>query len=138
MEETAANIISRRDNEETGTTEPLSPSPPSPAVSPRPSSDQCSFCFLEDGIPLVDRYRQYTRIDSLRRHVLRVHLNQASRYDCGLRGLHQPDSDLSTEQIPIACPVPACSGLVLQGESHYKSHSAKVLYIRGLSKAIGL
>ena len=27
--------------------------------------------------------------------------------------------------------------MILQGENHYKSHSAKVQYIRGLSKAVG-
>ena len=131
VEETAANTILHRDNEETKTeetktTEPLPPLPSSPPVSPRPSSHQCPFCFFTDGLPPVDRHRRYARIDSLRRHVLRAHLNQASRHDYGLRGLHQPDSDLSTEQKPIVCPVPACGGSVLQGENHYKSHSAKV------------
>jgi len=41
--------------------------------------------------------RPYARIDSLRRHVLRVHLNQASRHDYGLRGLPQPHSETPTE-----------------------------------------
>jgi hypothetical protein len=30
------------------------------------------------------------------------------------------------EQKLIVCPDPAYRGLVLQGENHYKSHSAKV------------
>jgi hypothetical protein len=126
VKETATNTVPHRDNEGTKTTESLSPSPSSPPVSPRPSSDQCPFCVFKDGLPPVDRDRRYARIDSLRRHVLRIHLNQASRHDYGLRGLHQPDPDLSTEQKPIVCPVPTCGGLVLQGENHYKSHSAKV------------
>ena len=128
-EGTADDTIPHRDIEETKTTEPLPfslPSPSSPPVSPRPSRDQCPFCFFEDRLPPVDRDRHYARIDSLRRHVLRVHLNQASRHGYGLRGLHQPDSDPPTEQKPIVCPVPACRGLVLQGENHYKSHSARV------------
>jgi Protein of unknown function (DUF3435) len=130
VERTDANTILHRDNEETNTTEPLPteplpPSPSSPPVSPRPSKDQCPFCFFEDGLQLDDRERRYSRNDVLRRHVLRVHLNQASDHDYGLRGL-RPDSDLSTEQKPIVCPVPACGGLVLQGENHYKSHSARV------------
>jgi hypothetical protein len=129
VEGTADDTIPHRDIEETKTTEPLPsslPSPSSPLVSPRPSRDQCPFCFFEDRLPLVDRDRHYARIDSLRRHVLRVHLNQASRHGYGLRGLHQPDSDPPTEQKPIVCPVPVCRGLVLQGENHYKSHSARV------------
>jgi hypothetical protein len=31
-----------------------------------------------------------------------------------------------TEDGPIICPEPACNGLVLQGQMHYMSHSAKV------------
>jgi hypothetical protein len=68
--------------------------------------------------------RRYVRIDSLRRHVLRIHLNQASRHDYGLRGLPQPPT--ATEDGPIICPEPACNGLVLQGQMHCMSHSAKV------------
>jgi hypothetical protein len=131
VEGTADDTIPHRDIEETKTAEPLPSSPPSPSspsapVSPRPPQDQCPFCFFEDRLPPVDRDWHYARIDSLRRHVLRVHLNQASRHDYGLRGLHQPDSDPLTEQKPIVCPVPACRGLVLRGENHYKSHSVKV------------
>jgi hypothetical protein len=125
VEGTADDTILYRDIGETKTAEPLLSSPLSPSsapVSPRPSRDQCPFCFFEDSLPPVDRDRHYARIDSLRRHVLRIHLNQASRHDYGLRGLHQP----LTEQKPIVCPVPACRGLILQGENHYKSHSAKV------------
>src|SRR5271154_4709860 len=59
VEGTDANAIPHRDNEETKTTEPLPPPPPSPPASPRPSSDQCPFCFFEDGLPLVDRHRRY-------------------------------------------------------------------------------
>ena len=69
--------------------------------------------------------RRYARIDSLRRHVLRIHLNQASRHDYGLRSLPQPPSDTVTDR-PIIYPEPACNGLVLQGQMHYMSHSAKV------------
>ena len=121
--ETADSTNPHGDEEETKT---LEASPPSPSVSPRPSSDQCPFCFFDDSLLLVDRQRPYARIDSLRRHVLRVHLNQASRHDYGLRGLHHPQSDPPTEHKPIVCPVPACGGLVLHGDMHYKNHSAKV------------
>jgi hypothetical protein len=135
VEGTADDTIPHRDIEETKTTEPLPSSlpslpslssPSSPPVSPRPSRDQCSFYFFEGRLPPVDRDRHYARIDSHRRHVLRVHLNQPSRHGYNLRGLHQPDSDSPTEQKPIVCPVPTCRGLVLQSENHYKKHSAKV------------
>jgi len=99
----------------------------SPPTSPiRPSADQCPFCFFEEGLSPEDRMRPYARIDSLRRHVLRVHLNQASRHDYGLRGLPQPHSETPTEDRPIICPVPICDGLVLQSQMHYMNHSAKV------------
>jgi len=123
VDETTHNIITHRDNEDTKT---IKPSPPSPSASPRPSSDQCPFYFFEDSLPQADRMRRYARIDSLRRHVLRTHLNQASRHDYGLRDLPQPPSDTVTEDGPIICPEPACNGLVLQGQMHYMSHSAKV------------
>jgi hypothetical protein len=86
VESTADDTIPHRDIEETKAAEPLpsslsslssssSPSSPSsPPVSPRPSRDQCPFCFFEGRLPPVDRDRYHTRIDSLRRHVLRVHL----------------------------------------------------------------
>jgi hypothetical protein len=122
VDETTHDIITR-DNEDTKTIKPL---PPSPSASPRPFSDQCPFCFFEDSLPQADRMRRYARIDSLRRHVLRTHLNQASRHDYGLRDLPQPPSDTVTEDGPIICPEPACNGLVLQGQMHYMSHSAKV------------
>jgi Protein of unknown function (DUF3435) len=121
VDETAHDIITHRDNEDTKT---IKPSPPSPSASPRPSSDQCPSCFFEDSLPPADRMRRYVRIDSLRRHMLRIHLNQASRHDYGLRGLPQPPT--VTEDGPIICPEPACNGLVLQGQMHYMSHSAKV------------
>ena len=90
---TADDTIPHRDIEKIKTAEPLSSSPSSAPVSLRPSPDQCPFCFFKDRLPPVDRDQHYTRINSLRRHVLRAHLNQASRHDYGLRGLHQPDSD---------------------------------------------
>jgi hypothetical protein len=58
---------------------------------------------------------------SLRRHVLRIHLNQASRHDYGLRDLPQPPSDTVIEDGPIICPESACNGLILQGQMHYMS-----------------
>jgi len=70
--------------------------------------------------------RSYARIDSLRRHVLRVHLNQASRHDHGLRGLRQHSSETPIEEKPVVCPIPDCGGLVLDGRMHYQSHAARV------------
>ena len=64
--------------------------------------------------------RPYSRSDSLHRYVLRIHLNQASRHDYGLRGLVLRDTIMPTEDGPIICLVPACGGLVLQGRNHYK------------------
>jgi hypothetical protein len=121
--ETVDSTNPHGDEEETKT---LKASPPSPSVSPQPSSNQCPFCFFDDSLLLVDRQRPYSRIDSVRRHVLRVHLNLASRHDYGLRGLPQPPSDTVTEDGPIICPEPACNRLVLQGQMHYMNHSAKV------------
>ena len=90
---------------------PLSPLPP--PLSPRPSPEQCPFCFFEDALKPEDRLRPYARIDSLRRHVLRVHLNQASRHDYSLRGLATPLPDIPVEERPIIYPIPACEGLIL-------------------------
>jgi hypothetical protein len=78
--------------------------------------------------------RPYARIDSLRRHVLRIHLNQASRHDYSFRGLPRPHSETLTEDGPIICPVPSCDGLVLQSQMHYMNHSARC--IKGLFKVI--
>jgi hypothetical protein len=103
---------------------PLSPLP-SP-VSSRPSLDQCQCCFFDDTLNPEDRLRPYARIDSLRRHVLRVHLNQASRHDYSLRGLAAPLADTPVEKTPIICPIPACDGLVLQGQMAHKNHAARV------------
>jgi hypothetical protein len=126
-DKTANTIIPNLDDENSKIVKPSLPSPPlSPPASPRPSSDQCPFCFFDDGLSSADRMRPYSRIDSLRRHVLRIHLNQASRHDYSLRGLAQPRTDRPTEDGPIVCPVPACGGLVLQGHKHYKNHAAKV------------
>ena len=122
-EKTANDAILQREDEDVKTRKT---SPPASPVSPRPSADQCPFCFFEEGLSLEDRMRPYARIDSLRRHVLRVHLNQASRHDYGLRGLPQPHSETPTDDAPIICPVPTCDGLVLQSQMHYMNHSAKV------------
>ena len=43
---------------------------------------------------------------SPQRHVLRVHLNQASRHHYGLRGLAQPHSESPPEDGPIISPDP--------------------------------
>ena len=107
-------------------TKPVKPSSPPPPASPKPSSDQCPFCFFEDGLSATDRMRRYSRIDSLRRHVLRVHLNQASRHNYGLRALSQPCSDAPMVDGPVTCPDPKCGGLVLESQMHYKNHSSRV------------
>jgi hypothetical protein len=64
--------------------------------------------------------RSYSRIDSLRRHVLRVHRNQASRHNYGLRALPQPHSDAPMVDGPVTCPDPTYGGLVLESQMHYK------------------
>jgi hypothetical protein len=107
-------------------TKPVKPSSPSPPASPKPSPDQCPFCFFEDGLSVTDRMRRYSRIDSLRRHVLRVHLNQASRHNYGLRALSPPHSDAPMVDGPVTCPDPKCCGLVLESQMHYKNHSSRV------------
>jgi hypothetical protein len=123
VEKACDDTISYQDNEDEKT---IKPSPPSPPLSPRPSPDQCPFCFFEDGLSPEDRMRPYARIDSLRRHVLRVHLNQASRHDHGLRGLRQPHSMVPIWDGPIVCPIPDCGGLILDSQMHYQSHAARV------------
>jgi hypothetical protein len=84
VKETADDAVSQSDVENTKTVQPSSSSPP---VSSRLSADQCPFCFFGDDLSPKDRVRPYSRIDSLRRHVLRVHLNQASRHSYSLQGL---------------------------------------------------
>jgi hypothetical protein len=130
VEETANNTAPPQEEKDPEAIKPSPPSPltapPSPLASPRPCLDQCPFCFFEDHLSQVDRERRYSRKDSLRRYVLRVHLNQASRHDYGLRGLSKPHSDTPTEDGPIICPVPACGGLVLEGHMQYMNHSARV------------
>jgi len=123
LEETTNETVSHQDGEDT---KAINPSPPSPPASPRPSSDQCPFCFFDDSLPIADRMQPYARIDSLRCHVLRIHLNQASPHEYGLRGLPRPQSDMPGEDGPITCPVPTYDGLVLEGPMHYKNHSARV------------
>src|ERR1700756_1034488 len=65
-EKTANDAILQRECEDIKTSPPMSP------VSPRPSADQCPFCFFEEGLSPEDPMRPYARIDSLRRHVLRI------------------------------------------------------------------
>jgi hypothetical protein len=119
VEETA-DAVPHPDVEDTKASPPLSP------ISPRPSADQCPFCFFDGGLLEKDRLRPYARIDSLRRHVLRVHLNQASRHNYGLRGLPKASSRASIEDGPVTCPEPRCGGLVLENQMHYMNHSSKV------------
>jgi hypothetical protein len=92
----------------------------------RPSADQCPFYFFEEGLSPEDRMRPYARIDLLRRHVLWIYLNQASRHDYGFRGLPRPHSKTPIEDGLIIYPVPSCDGLVLQSQMHYMNHSARV------------
>jgi len=51
VDETAHDTVTHQDNEDTKT---IKPSPPSPSVSPRPSSDRCPFCFFEDSLLPAD------------------------------------------------------------------------------------
>jgi hypothetical protein len=71
--------ISNSDKDVVKAVEAASPTLLTPP-SPQPSSEQCPFYFSDDALLLTSRMRPYSRIDSLRRHVLRVHLNQASRH----------------------------------------------------------
>jgi hypothetical protein len=70
--------------------------------------------------------RLYSRIDSLGRHILQVHLNQASRHNYGFQGLLQPLSDaLSlTDWSPAQFP-PVVSWL-RRVQMHYMDQSSKV------------
>jgi hypothetical protein len=66
--------------------------------------------------------RPYARIDSLRRHVLRIHLNQASPPEYGLRGLPGPHPDMPGEdgRSPVrSLPVMGWSS---EGPMHYKNN----------------
>jgi hypothetical protein len=63
VDEAAHDTITHRGNE---AAKIIKLSPPSPPASPRLFSDQCPFCFFDDGFPPADRMRRYTRIDSLR------------------------------------------------------------------------
>lgn len=105
------------------------------ATVPRePSSRQCPFCFFDNSLPEAARKRELARPDSLRRHILRVHLNRASRHGYGFRGFPRHHYDQSsressyesTEDSVISCPDPACDGILLKGQRHYMSHSAKI------------
>jgi len=134
-EGTADDTIPHRDIEETKATEPLPsslPSPSSPPVSPRPSRDQCPFCFFEDRLPPVDRDRHYARIDSLRRHVLRVHLKRlatTTAFEVFISLTPRSRNQSSVQSLPVAgwsCKVKITTRVI------------RLRYIRGLSKAIGL
>lgn len=91
--ETADDAVSQSYVEDT---KPMQPSSSSPPVPPRLSADKCPFCFFEDGLLPKDLMRPYSRIDSLRYHVLRVHLNQASCRNYSLQGLSLTPIRLST------------------------------------------
>ena len=119
VEPTEDTKVSNSDKDGVKAVEAASPTLLTPS-SPQPFSEQCPFCFFDDALPLPSRMRSYSRIDSPRRHVLRVHLNQSSRHDYGLRGLPLPHS--KTEDGPIICPVPRCGGLVLYSHMHYMNH----------------
>jgi hypothetical protein len=75
-----------------------------PLICPDP---QCLFCLGDEGLLRRDRERIFARIDSLRRHVQKVHL--ASR-----------DADK-----PISCPHPACA-VILDNVMVFKNHAATV------------
>jgi hypothetical protein len=82
--ETVADAVSQSYVENT---KPMQPSSSSPLAPPRLSADKRPLCFFEGGLLPKDRIQPYSRIDSLRRHVLRVHLNQAPRRNYSLQGL---------------------------------------------------
>jgi hypothetical protein len=123
VEGTAEDAVPHPDIEDTKTVKTL---PPSSPASPRPEADQCPFCFFAEGLSEKDRLRPYARIDSLRRHVLRIHLKQASRHNYGLRDLPYAYSHTPIEDRPVTCPVPRCGGLVLENQMHYMNHSSKI------------
>jgi hypothetical protein len=78
------------------------------SLYPLISSDpQCLFCLGDEGLLRKDRERIFARIDSLRRHVQKVHL--ASR-DAGK---------------PISCPHPART-VILDDVMIFKNHAATV------------
>ena len=112
-EKTANDAILQREDEDIKTRKT---SPPTSPVSPRPSADQCPFCFFEEGLSPEDRMRPYARIDSLRRHVLRIHLNQASHRGYGPRGPPQPHSEAPMEDGPIIRPDPSHDKPILQSQ----------------------
>jgi len=91
-------------------------------VSPRSSAD-CPFYFFDEGLSGKDRLQPYARIDSLRRHVLRTHLNQASRHNYSLRGLPRAHSHMPIEDGPVACLEPRCDRLILENQMHYMNHT---------------
>ena len=107
-------------------TKAVKASPPLSPVSPQPSADQCPFCFFDEGLSEKDRLRPYARTDSLRRHVLRLHLNQASCHNYGLRGLPRAHSHAPIEDGPVTCPEPRCGVLVLENQIQYMNYSSKV------------
>ena len=57
-EKTANDAILQREDEDIKTRKT---SPPMSPVSPRPSADQCPFCFFEEGLSPEDRMRPYAR-----------------------------------------------------------------------------
>jgi hypothetical protein len=99
-------------------------SPPTSPVSPRPSAP-VSLLFLRGG-PFTERTACGRMRESTRSGVvLRIHLNQASHHDYGLRG----HSETPTENEPIIYSVPTYDELVLQSQMHYMNHAARVYKI---------
>lgn len=70
--------------------------------------------------------RLYSRIDSLGRHILQVHLNQASRHNYGLRGLLQPLSDALSLTDWSPAQFPPVVGWLWRVQMHYMDQSSKV------------
>ena len=70
------------------------------------SNTQCLYCLGDNHLSHENRTRQFSRADSLRRHVDDVHLSRFNVNDC--------------------CPHPACDDAVFETVMQFKNHAAIV------------